>query len=203
MSIIMAKNEWTLSEAARVLGVRQHRLIYLCEKKVVVPDFSDATGRGSSRRFSPRNLLEFSVALKLREMLMPVAPIAAIIYILRAFEKNVVKEMPGFKLPQSLLRVDSPELRIVVSDGPMLFFELHPVKGESIIYGGLDIGKAMLSKRMGRKPESGATAKFIAGDSQLKKESKSLVASKNKEGKEQARFVVSVTNIARELNLKA
>jgi hypothetical protein len=38
---------WTLTQAARLLGEPQHRLIYLCEKGVVVPDFQDAEGRGS------------------------------------------------------------------------------------------------------------------------------------------------------------
>ena len=51
--------EWTLSEAARLLRQPQHRLIYLCEKAAVIPDYADAHGRGSSRRFSARNLLEF------------------------------------------------------------------------------------------------------------------------------------------------
>ncbi len=60
--------EWTLTEAARLLEVPQHRLIYLCEKEVVQPDLNDATGRGSSRRFSRRNILEFAVALRLRDI---------------------------------------------------------------------------------------------------------------------------------------
>jgi hypothetical protein len=64
---------WTLTQTARLLGEPQHRLIYLCEKGVVVPDFQDAEGRGSSRRFSDRNLLEFAIALRLRELEIGVA----------------------------------------------------------------------------------------------------------------------------------
>jgi hypothetical protein len=69
MSISMGKQseQWTLTEAAGLLREPQHRLIYLCEKGVVRPDYEDAKGRGSSRRFSARNLLEFAVALRLRE----------------------------------------------------------------------------------------------------------------------------------------
>lgn len=96
----MTKSEWTLLEAARLLGEPQHRLIYLCEKRVLVPDFGEAQGRGSSRRFSARNTLEFALALKLRQVMIPVAPVAAIIHVLRAFERKVVEEIPMFRLPR-------------------------------------------------------------------------------------------------------
>ncbi len=52
----------TLTQAAWVLRVPQHKLIHLCEKGVVVPEIHDARGRGSSRGFSRRNLFEFAVA---------------------------------------------------------------------------------------------------------------------------------------------
>lgn len=56
---------------------------------MVVPDFGEAQGRGSSRRFSACNMLEFALALKLRQVMIPVAPVAAIIHVLRRFlEKN-------------------------------------------------------------------------------------------------------------------
>jgi hypothetical protein len=66
--------EWTLSEAARMLGEPQHRLICLCEMGRIQPDLQDAEGRGSSRRFSARNLLEFGVAVRLRALEIPSAP---------------------------------------------------------------------------------------------------------------------------------
>ena len=90
-----------------MLGVPQHRLIYLCEKGVVQPDVQDAKGRGSSRRFSARNLLEFAVALRLRGLEIAASFVAAVIYVLRAFEGSVRKEIPGFRLPGSL-RTPSP-----------------------------------------------------------------------------------------------
>jgi DNA-binding transcriptional MerR regulator len=74
------RSEWFLSETARLLGQSQHRLIHLCEKGVIVPDLGEAGGQGSSRRFSARNLLEFEVALKLRELTVPVSSIVAILY---------------------------------------------------------------------------------------------------------------------------
>ena len=37
---IMKKFEWTLSELSKLLYQPQHRLIYICEKGVIVPDHS-------------------------------------------------------------------------------------------------------------------------------------------------------------------
>ena len=67
----MRKNEWTLTQISNLLDQPQYRLIYLCEKGVIIPDGSDAKGRGSSRRFSALNLFEFIVALKLGELHVP------------------------------------------------------------------------------------------------------------------------------------
>src|SRR3972149_12025492 len=92
----------SLSEAARLLDEPKHRLIYLCEKGVVIPDFGQAKGRGSSRGFSARNILEFAVALKLRELMLPVAALGAITYVMREFETKVGQEIKGFSLPGSL-----------------------------------------------------------------------------------------------------
>ena len=67
----MNKKEWTLTQIARLLDQPQHKLIYLCEKGVILPDGVDAKGRGSSRWFSAHNLFEFMVALKLGEFHIP------------------------------------------------------------------------------------------------------------------------------------
>ena len=88
-----SRREWSLSEAARLLHEPQHRLIYLCEKGVIVPDLGEAEGRGSSRRFSSRNLLEFALALRLRELTIPVGTVAAIVHVLRRFEKTVAEHL--------------------------------------------------------------------------------------------------------------
>lgn len=111
------RREWTLSQAARLLKEPQHPLIYLCEKGVVAPDLGDADGRGSSRRFSARNLLEFVLALKLRRLAIPVGKVAAIIHVLRGFEKTVAEHLGGLGLAEGLRRKSGPELRIIISDG--------------------------------------------------------------------------------------
>ena len=134
-----AEAVWTLSEVARLVGQPQHRLIHLCEKGVVRADFEEASGRGSSRRFSRRNLLQFAVALKLRELMVPVAPIGAVVHVLDAFEKVLAREMPGFRLPDSLAESGAPELRVIITDSRTLFFALHSKKGEAKLFGGIDL----------------------------------------------------------------
>jgi DNA-binding transcriptional MerR regulator len=141
MSLTMTREsrEWTLTEAARLLGEPQHRLIYLCEKGVVHPDFQDAKGRGSSRRFSDRNLLEFAVALRLRELDIGVAFVGSVVHVLRAFERSVGKELRDFKLPDSLREPKAPDLRVVIADGARLYFTLAAPGSPGRVYGGIDL----------------------------------------------------------------
>src|SRR5262245_24536001 len=137
----MSQSEWTLSEIARFLDEPEHRLIYLCEKEVVAPDYGDAEGRGSSRRFSERNLLEFVLALRLRELTISAGAIGAILYVLRAFEKSLRQEISGFELVRSLRADNAPDLRVIVSDGERLYFSLCGAKGKPKLYGGIDFKK--------------------------------------------------------------
>lgn len=132
--------EWTLTEAARLLGEPQHRLIYLCEKGVVQPDFEDAKGRGSSRRFSAQNLLEFAIALRLRVLEIPALSIGAITYTLRAFERKVQQQIPAFSLPYSLRGAAAPDLRVILKEG-RLYLTLGMGKSTPKVYGGVELKK--------------------------------------------------------------
>ena len=135
-----ATREWTLTEAARLLGEPQHRLIYLCEKGVVQPDFEDAKGRGSSRRFSAQNLLEFAIALRLRVLEIPALSIGAITYTLRAFEHKVQQQIPAFSLPYSLRGAAAPDLRVILKEG-RLYLTLGMGKSTPKVYGGVELKK--------------------------------------------------------------
>jgi len=141
----VAGREWTLTEAARSLGEPQHRLIYLCEKGVVQPDLEDAKGRGSSRRFSARNLLEFAVALRLRELELPASVIGAVTYTLRPFERKVQAQMPTFRLPESLRGAAAPDLRVLISDG-RLYLSLGTGKVAPRVYGGIELRRLTSGK---------------------------------------------------------
>jgi len=129
------RDEWTMTGAARLLGQPQHRLIYLCEKGVVQPDLRTAEGRGSSRGLSRRNLLEFSVALNLRQLQIPAQLIGALLGALRELEAHLAGELPGFALPDGLRSSTSPDLRLVIGDG-RLYFTLLTGEGEPRLFGG-------------------------------------------------------------------
>ena len=182
----MTKSEWTLSQAARILKTSQHRLIYLCEKKIILPDHGGAAGRGSSRRFSSRNILEFAVALKLRDLTIPVAPIGAILYVLRAFEKVVGKQISGFSLSRSLCEKDAPELRIIISDGKRLYLSLGQRNKKPKLYGGVNFTRLLMGK-----------LRVTPADLQEVPESSGSLD--GPEGTKHVRIEVSVTAIARDL----
>jgi hypothetical protein len=183
--------EWTLTEAARSLGEPQHRLIYLCERGVVHPDLEDAKGRGSSRRFSARNLLEFAVALRLREFALPATVIGAVTHTLRSFERKVQGQLPAFRLPDSLRGAGAPDLRVLISDG-RLYLSLSTRKTMPTLYGGIELkrlaaGKADLPRALTPLPSSKHVRPLRHGDGN---------------GGIRARMEISITTIAQELRLE-
>jgi DNA-binding transcriptional MerR regulator len=130
---------FTLSEIARRLDVPQHRLIHLCEKGVVVPDVHGAAGRGSSRVFSSKNFLELAVALRLRDMMLPVATVGAVVHVLRAFEQRLREEIPHFALADSLHGDGAPELMVIISDGRTIYFSLGVAGKQPKLFGGIPL----------------------------------------------------------------
>ncbi len=188
-----SESAWTLSEVARVVREPQHRLIHLCEKGVVRADCEEARGRGSSRRFSRRNLLQFTVALKLRELMVPVTPIGAVIHVLEGFERVLAREMSGFSLPDSLTEPGAPELRIIISDGRTLYFALHPKKGAPKLFGGidletLDLAGATVTRRVSRRLKAVKPGKGVPD-----------VLFGPKSGSERGRIEISVTRLAKDI----
>lgn len=181
--------EWTLCEAARLLGEPQHRLIYLCEKGVIQPDLQDAEGRGSSRRFSALNLLEFGVALRLRAVGIPASVCGAVVYAIRGFERAIRKEKPSFSLPGTMLHEKAPELKVVIGDDRRLYFSLTTGRFAGKSFGGVPLADLVEGVCKGdkghknRKPPRG-------------------FGNEVKEGMMRARVEVSVTGIAQDLGLK-
>jgi DNA-binding transcriptional MerR regulator len=172
--------QWTLSDASRFLRQPQHRLIYLCEKGAVPPDFAEAHGRGSSRRFSARNLLEFSVALRLRDLDLSVDAVKAILHTLRSFEKTVRKETPDFDIVEDLRRASAPELRVLVAEGPRIYFTLSSPGRAPRVFGGVALPKGATRRALPSLAElgTGATPSTV-----------------------QAKVEVNVTEVAKSLNL--
>lgn len=180
------RREWTLSEAARLLGEPQHRLIHLCEKNVVVPDHGDAKGRGSSRRFSSRNMLEFALALKLRELTIPVATAAAVVRVLRGFEQTVTQHLDGHELTEGLRRKGGPELRIIISDGECLYFTLGLKGHKPRLFGGIDFRQLTSKPKRKRAPSRNVSDVRKFGVP---------------EGSRYARVEIDVTRLAKDLRL--
>ena len=137
----MSKKEYTLTEVSELLQYPQHRLIYLCEAKVIVPDYSDAKGRGSSRRFSERNLFEFMVAITLGHFYVPANISVKIIQLLQMFEVEISKLLPNFLFPSSLTDSNSPQISLLITNGTTLFFVLDLANSHPIILGGVDLNE--------------------------------------------------------------
>ena len=116
----------SLTQASRFLDCRQHRLIYLCEQQVVRPEHGDAEGRGSSRRFSTRNLLEFAISLRLRELQLPQSALLAVVRLLHVCEKRL-----KYGLPEGLLVAPAPDLRILIPDGEFVYASLRTATSET------------------------------------------------------------------------
>jgi DNA-binding transcriptional MerR regulator len=130
---------FSLSDVARRLDVPQHRLIHLCEKGVVVPDVHDATGRGSSRIFSARNVLELAVALRLREMMLPVTTAGAVVHVMRAFGERLSKDLPHSSLTENLRDKRAPDMRVILSDGQTIYFSLGMPGQRTKLFGGIEL----------------------------------------------------------------
>ena len=125
--------------------------------------------------------------------MVPVAPIAAVVHVLNAFERVLAREIPGFRLPESLAEPGAPDLRVIISDRRILFFALHPKKGAPRLFGGIDlstlqaeagaISRRVIRKLKAVKPGKGAPDVLFGPESISEK----------------GRTEVSVTGLAKDL----
>jgi len=171
--------------------VPQHKLIHLCEKGVVVPDIHDAAGRGSSRVFSDNNFLELAVALRLRDMMVPVSVVSAIVHVLRRFGQGLQAGRDGASLAKSLGGPSSPELSVIISDGEALYFSVAKPDQKAMLFGGIPLeplarGRSTWDARIQQRGASAVYGKHIFG---------------GLEGSKFARMELSVTAVARALPL--
>jgi DNA-binding transcriptional MerR regulator len=186
-----ATESFTLTEVARRLRVPQHRLIHLCEKGVVVPEVHDATGRGSSRVFSPLNYLELAVALRLRDMLIPVNVVRGIVHVLRTFGQQLETGSRGPSLVEQLRQPESPEIRIILSDGQLVYFALYGQRDSPRLFGGIPL-KSLTDNAASGAPESHHLAADRGGDAR---------EFGGPEGSHFARMELNVNAVARSLQL--
>ena len=185
---------YTLSELARRLDAPQHQLIHLCEKGVVVPDVQDAHGRGSSRVFSPRNVLEMTMALRLRAAMLPVAAVGAVVRVLGAFESQLQRAASDFSLPGSLRDQGAPDLRVIISDGRAIYCSLGEVGAKPKLFGGIPLER-FTADRPGSIKTTAATPTHTAGSGD------GGATFGGPEGSEFVRLELSVTEVAQSLPL--
>ena len=135
----MKKQIFTLTEVARILGVSQHTLIYLCEKGIIAPKFQQGTGRGSSRKFSRYNLFEIALVLHLRNLSQPSS---VAILLLKALATTTVKLrglIADFSLPDSLGDDAKTDIRIILAKGKTMFFALGQQGKPLKLLGGINL----------------------------------------------------------------
>ena len=135
----MSRKEWTLTQIASLLSRPQYKLIYLCEKGVILPDGVDAKGRGSSRRFSTRNLFEFMVAFTLGDFHVPTNITTNLLRALRSFDRHLAKKYPLLKLPYSLTYPDCPEVKAILIKGTYLYFGIGQTNKPVVYIGGINL----------------------------------------------------------------
>jgi DNA-binding transcriptional MerR regulator len=182
---------YTLSEIARRLDVPQHRLIHLCEKGVVLPEIHDAAGRGSSRVFSANNFLELAVALRLRDMLLPVSLVGAIVHVLRRFGEELQTAVADVPLAERLRGSGAPELRVILSDGKDIFFSLARAGKKASLFGGVPVDAVVRRGSTWNGTVEQRVTRVTGGNHPFGAP----------EGSEFARMELSVTSVARALPL--
>ena len=183
----MDKKEWTLTGIAKLLQQPQHRLIYLCEKGVIVPDGTDAEGRGSSRRFSARNLFEFSVALTLGEFHIPAIMSGKVLLALRSFEKVLKQTISNLDLPYALRAANAPEIRALLTNGSCLYFTIREGDSTKLI-GGVDLLNHQGTQNWPSIAETPVNSEYFTGEYFWRPA-----------GSERAFFEVNLTQIAKDL----
>jgi DNA-binding transcriptional MerR regulator len=187
----MPPESFTLTEVARRLDVPQHRLIHLCEKGVVIPQIHEAAGRGSSRVFSPLNFLELAVALRLRDMLLPVSAVRGIVHVLSTFGQTVQGQRKHLPLLEHLRQDNAPDMRVIVSDGRAVYFTLAPPGGPPKLFGGVPLDSLIANSG---SPSAAAPVQGVIG-----RNAPTDGTFGGPEGSEFARMELSVSSVAKSL----
>ncbi len=185
---------YSMTDAARILAEPAHRLIYLCEQGVVVPDVQESEGRGTSRLFSARNLFDFAVALRLRDASLPVGAVRAVLRLLRSFEREVASRLPRFEVPGSLREGEAPDLRLIVGDGRHLYYSLGVGGKPATLFGPIDLSH---TGKTGNRPR----ARLAVVRPSPSESSRARPDFGGDDGSRFSRLEVSITRIAQALDL--
>jgi len=86
----MKKLIFTKKEAANVLGIKPRTIQYYTDEQILVPEMANPSGRGTTRKYSRKNLLEILLIKRLSQKGFTLAQITAIM--IRAREKSIDKK---------------------------------------------------------------------------------------------------------------
>lgn len=122
----------------------------------------------------------------MRDLVLPVPAVGAVLHTLREFERVVRREVPDFELPDSLRCDRAPDLRVIVGDGRILYFSLDGQDQRPKLFGGIPLEK-IPGNGSGRIALHALDAKHGGG--------------LGPEGSRFSRIELSVTEVARSLAL--
>jgi len=71
----MRKDEWTKSEAAKILNITPRTIQYYTDEGIIVPGKYAPIGRGTTRKYNAVNLVEFAVVSELSRCGVPLSDI--------------------------------------------------------------------------------------------------------------------------------
>lgn len=72
------KHEWTKTEVANLLGISPRTVHFYTDEKLLTPGISNPTGKGTTRKYSATNLVEFAVIAELAKCGLALAEIKSV-----------------------------------------------------------------------------------------------------------------------------
>jgi len=94
---------FTHKDVIQYCKLTSREIVYLSEKKTVVPDIADAHGYSSARQYSLRNLFEFAIAKILRQAGLEHAKIKIFIEALQKINQLLSKEIQNNETYRSII----------------------------------------------------------------------------------------------------
>ncbi len=82
------QKEYTEKDIVRITGINKKSISSYADRRMVIPDIQDAHGRGSTRIYSSRNIIQF---LLLKELSSHGLPLRLVVIILKSFSDKIIE----------------------------------------------------------------------------------------------------------------
>ena len=112
-------DKFSNKDVQRLSQLSHRQIIYLAEKGIVVPELEDASGRGTTRWYSRRDMAKFMFAKALRDAGMDFPALGVITTVLSAFydELDTLLHKPSPSVPTVLHYIDGRLGFLSTTDG--------------------------------------------------------------------------------------